>query len=276
MLAAPSAPIFLPVRRIRDILSARDENRRNPPAFVMIHASGVTLLSRQFMREDRMLASPQLAEPHPCCLSATNRNLRKLFTQFSVIPLLLFPFPFSNRAIEYKSLIGQFAQAGGHAMFKITVSTTRSATLCLAAACFASAAQADVMGATSLGGIGGAIPATVSDTLLASTRAANLQQSLVTRIGNAGQVTIAPVNATTTVANNVRLWDEVIPPAPSPKPTQAAAPASAQPATLARTSVAVAQIPTTTPALMQTSMKFNTSNTASAGASVARMTPGAR
>ncbi|AJP57207.1 hypothetical protein UC34_09740 [Pandoraea vervacti] len=156
-------------------------------------------------------------------------------------------------------------------MFKITVSTTRSATLCLAAVCFASAAQADIMGAARLGGIAGdAMPATVSDALLASARAANLQQSLVTRMGNAAQVTIAPVNATTTVANNVRLWDEVIPPAPSPKPTQAAAPASAQPAALARTSVAVAQMPTTTPAMMQTSVKVN------AATSVARTTPGAR
>ncbi|MFK0375489.1 hypothetical protein [Pandoraea sp. NPDC090278] len=131
-------------------------------------------------------------------------------------------------------------------MFKISVSTTRRAVFCLAAACFASTAQADIVG------IGG-MPATVSDALLASTHAANVSRSLVTSIGSAGPTTIAPVNSTT-VANNVRLWDEVIPPAPSPKPTQASLPATAQP----RTTIAVSSMPQTT-GMMATNFKINAS-----------------
>ncbi|WP_331693358.1 hypothetical protein [Pandoraea sputorum] len=132
-------------------------------------------------------------------------------------------------------------------MFKISVSTTRSAVFCLAAACFASTAQADVIGV-------GGMPATVSDALLASTHAANISRSLVTSIGSAGPTTIAPVNSTT-VANNVRLWDEVIPPAPSPKPTQASLPATAQP----RTTMAVSSTPQTTVGMMATNFKVNAS-----------------
>ncbi|VVE67679.1 hypothetical protein PAN31117_02684 [Pandoraea anapnoica] len=132
-------------------------------------------------------------------------------------------------------------------MFKISVSTTRSAVFCLAAACFASTAQADVVGV-------GGMPATVSDALLASTHAANISRSLVTSIGNAGPTTIAPVNSTT-VANNVRLWDEVIPPAPSPKPTQASLPATAQP----RTTIAVSSMSQTTTGMMATNLKVNAS-----------------
>ncbi|AJC17485.1 hypothetical protein [Pandoraea sputorum] len=132
-------------------------------------------------------------------------------------------------------------------MFKISVSTTRSAVFCLAAACFASTAQADVIGV-------GGMPATVSDALLASTHAANISRSLVTSIGSAGPTTIAPVNSTT-VANNVRLWDEVIPPAPSPKPTQASLPATAQP----RTTMAVSSTPQTTVGMMATNLKVNAS-----------------
>lgn len=132
-------------------------------------------------------------------------------------------------------------------MFKISVSTTRSAVFCLAAACFASTAQADVIGV-------GGMPATVSDALLASTHAANISRSLVTSIGSAGPTTIAPVNSTT-VANNVRLWDEVIPPAPSPKPTQASLPATAQP----RTTMAVSSTPQTAVGMMATNLKVNAS-----------------
>ncbi|MGR9585217.1 hypothetical protein [Pandoraea sputorum] len=132
-------------------------------------------------------------------------------------------------------------------MFKISVSTTRSAVFCLAAACFASTAQADVIGV-------GGMPATVSDALLASTHAANISRSLVTSIGSAGPTTIAPVNSTT-VANNVRLWDEVIPPAPSPKPTQASLPATAQP----RTTMAVSSTPQPTVGMMATNLKVNAS-----------------
>ncbi|BET09321.1 hypothetical protein [Pandoraea sputorum] len=132
-------------------------------------------------------------------------------------------------------------------MFKISVSTTRSAVFCLAAACFASTAQADVIGV-------GGMPATVSDALLASTHAANISRSLVTSIGSAGPTTIAPVNSTT-VANDVRLWDEVIPPAPSPKPTQASLPATAQP----RTTMAVSSTPQPTVGMMATNLKVNAS-----------------
>ncbi|VVE82022.1 hypothetical protein [Pandoraea sputorum] len=132
-------------------------------------------------------------------------------------------------------------------MFNISVSTTRSAVFCLAAACFASTAQADVIGV-------GGMPATVSDALLASTHAANISRSLVTSIGSAGPTTIAPVNSTT-VANNVRLWDEVIPPAPSPKPTQASLPATAQP----RTTMAASSTPQTTVGMMATNLKVNAS-----------------
>ena len=153
-------------------------------------------------------------------------------------------------------------------MFKITVSTTRSAMFCLAAACFASTAHADIIGVGAIGGL----PATVSDALLAGARA-NLQRSIVTSIGSAAPTAIAPVQSTTTVANNVRLWDEVIPPAPAPKPTQAALPASAQP----RTTIAVAQpvplpqasMPQTASAMMATSYKVN------AGATISRMPIGA-
>lgn len=146
-------------------------------------------------------------------------------------------------------------------MFKITVSTTRSAMFCLAAACFASTAHADVIGAGAIG----SLPATVSDALLAGART-NLQRSIVTSIGSAAPTAIAPVQSTTTVANNVRLWDEVIPPAPAPKPTQAAMPASAQ----TRTTVAVAQpMPQTASGMMATSYKIN------AGAAMSRMPVGA-
>lgn len=133
-------------------------------------------------------------------------------------------------------------------MFNISVSTTRSAVFCLAAACFASTAQADIVGV-------GGMPATVSDALLASTHAANISRSLVTSLGNAGPTTIAPVNSTATVANNVRLWDEVIPPAPSPKPTQASLPATAQP----RTTMAASSMPQTTSGMMATNLKVNAS-----------------
>ncbi|AKM31948.1 hypothetical protein AB870_20330 [Pandoraea faecigallinarum] len=146
-------------------------------------------------------------------------------------------------------------------MFKITVSTTRSAMFCLAAACYASCAQADV------GGIGGgAVAATVSDTLLASAHAANLQRSIVTSLGSTAPGAVVPVHATTSVANTVRLWDEVIPPAPSPKPTQAAAPAPTQP----RTAVAVSQLPPTASTLATASIKVNVS------ATVTRMPAAAR
>ncbi|UVA81477.1 hypothetical protein [Pandoraea commovens] len=133
-------------------------------------------------------------------------------------------------------------------MFKISVSTTRSAVFCLAAACFVSTAQADVIGV-------GSMPATVSDALLASTHAANVARSLVTSIGNAGPNTIAPVNSTTAAANHVRLWDEVIPPAPSPKPTQASLPATAQP----RTTINISSMPQMSAGMMATNFKINAS-----------------
>ncbi|MCI3204669.1 MULTISPECIES: hypothetical protein [Pandoraea] len=153
-------------------------------------------------------------------------------------------------------------------MFKITVSTTRRAIFCVAAACIANTAQADVNG---LGSIGGAVPVAVSDALLASTHAANLQRSLVTSIGNAAPAALAPAHSTTiSTANNVRLWDEVIPPAPSPKPTQASLPPSAQPRTIVAVSASqpmpqVQQAPST---MMATSFKAN------AGAVVTRMQAG--
>lgn len=133
-------------------------------------------------------------------------------------------------------------------MFKITVSTTHSAMFCLVAVCFAGTAQADMIGAV---GIGNA-PAAVSDALLASTRAVNLPSGVVTNIGGARAATVAPVNATT-VANNVRLWDEVIPPAPSPKPTQVSL-TLPQPATM----VAAPQRPQmASPGIMAVSLKTN-------------------
>ncbi|WP_147284517.1 hypothetical protein [Pandoraea pulmonicola] len=111
-------------------------------------------------------------------------------------------------------------------MFKITVNTTRSAMFCLASACLASSAHAEL---TTTGGV----PVAVSDALLATTHAANLQRGLVGNLGGVAPATVAPVNATQTVANNVRLWDEVIPPAPSPKPTQASLTLPSQPRTAA-------------------------------------------
>ncbi|VVD89300.1 hypothetical protein [Pandoraea anhela] len=156
-------------------------------------------------------------------------------------------------------------------MFKITVSTTRSALFCLTAACLANAAHADV---GSAGGIGGAtggisgagVPTAVSDALLASTHAANLQRSIVTRIGGTGPAAIAPVHATAiTTANNVRLWDEVIPPAPSPKPTQASlAPSQTSAASApSRTTVSVSsaapmpQAPQTSSTMVATNLSGN-------------------
>ncbi len=141
-------------------------------------------------------------------------------------------------------------EAGGHAMLRINVKTTRSAMFCVAAACFAGSAQADIIGI-------GVPNAAVSDALLATTQAANLQRSLVTNLSGTAPAAIAPVNSTVTTANNVRLWDEVIPPAPAPKPTQASTTSPGQP----RTTFAVAQYPA--PSLssgMQTiSLKVNAS-----------------
>lgn len=120
-------------------------------------------------------------------------------------------------------------EAGGHAMFKFTINATRSAMFCLAGACFASSAHADLASA-------GGLPVAVSDALLASTHAANLQHGLIGNLGNLGgaaPATVAPVNAPQPLANNVRLWDEVIPPAPSPKPTQASLALPGQPRTAA-------------------------------------------
>lgn len=140
-------------------------------------------------------------------------------------------------------------------MFKITVSTTRSAMFCLVAACFASiasTAQADVIGAVAIG----SAPAAVNDALLSSARAANLQPSIVTNVGSPGPAAIVPANAPITTANGVRLWDEVIPPAPAPKPAQASLSSPGQP----RATLAVSQIPqTSSPGLMTTSFKVNAS-----------------
>ncbi|VVE45688.1 hypothetical protein PMO31116_04352 [Pandoraea morbifera] len=135
-------------------------------------------------------------------------------------------------------------------MFKITVVSTRSAMFCLACACIASSAQADVTGA-------GIPNIAVSDALLATTRAANLQQSVVAHLSGAKPTALAPVNSTLTTANNVRLWDEVVPPAPSPKPTQA----SNAPQGQLRTTVAIAQPPTRqfAPGMQATSFKVDAS-----------------
>jgi hypothetical protein len=145
-------------------------------------------------------------------------------------------------------------------MFKITVNTTRSAMLCLATACFANTAQADITG----------IPGAVSDALLASTRAANLQQSVVANLSGAAPAGIAPVNATNLASSSVRLWDEVIPPAPAPKPTQASMISPNQPRTTVATSAYAPYSSNASPALasgMQTtSLKAN--------ASVSRMPSG--
>ncbi|VVD81674.1 hypothetical protein PHO31112_01135 [Pandoraea horticolens] len=223
--------------------------------FVIFYASGVTSLSAKFTREARMAAGSPLGNADHCCLSATNRNLRKLFTQFSEIPLLLFSLSFLKSRNRIQAVLGgQHAEAGGHAMFKITVKTMRSATFSLAAACFASAAQADITG------IAG-VPVAVSDMLLASTRAANLQQSVVANLSGTAPVVVAPVNATTTTANNVRLWDEVIPPAPAPKPTQASATFPAQPHPAVTASAYSANSPNSPPSLASglqtTSLKGN-------------------
>lgn len=94
------------------------------------------------------------------------------------------------------------------------VNTTRTAMFCVVVACFAAPVYADSFDV-------GVVPVAVSDALLNSTRATNAQRTLVvTNLPGAAPSAIAPLT-TTTVANNVRLWDEVIPPAPSPKPTQA-------------------------------------------------------
>jgi hypothetical protein len=79
---------------MHDTYLGRDENRRNPPAFVIRQTSGVTSLSAQFMHETRMATGLNLANTAFCSLWTTNRNLRNLFTQFSDIPLLLFSLPF--------------------------------------------------------------------------------------------------------------------------------------------------------------------------------------
>jgi hypothetical protein len=144
-------------------------------------------------------------------------------------------------------------EAGGHAMFKITVNTTRSAMFCLASACLASSAHADL---TATGGA----PVAVSDAWLAATHAVNLQRSLVGNLGGVAPATIAPVNATQTVANNVRLWDEVIPPAPSPKPTQASLTLPAHPRTTAANPAPV-QVGTAA-GLQTTSLRINNINNA--------------
>ncbi|VVD83870.1 hypothetical protein [Pandoraea fibrosis] len=140
-----------------------------------------------------------------------------------------FPLSFLKSRNRIQAVLGgQHAEAGGHAMIRITIKTTRTAMLCLATACFASAAQADITGVAG-------VPAIVSDALLASTRAANLQPSVVANLSGITRAGVAPINATntanatTTIANNVRLWDEVIPPAPAPKPTQATMMSPGQP-----------------------------------------------
>ncbi|WP_087722812.1 hypothetical protein [Pandoraea sp. PE-S2T-3] len=108
-------------------------------------------------------------------------------------------------------------------------SKTRTAMFCVAVACITTPAYADSLDV-------GAVPAAVSDALLNSTRATNAQRTLVvSNVPGGAASAIAPVNATMTTANNVRLWDEVIPPVPSPKPTQAST------SNLPRTVVASAQ-----------------------------------
>ncbi|WP_150612310.1 hypothetical protein [Pandoraea terrigena] len=99
-------------------------------------------------------------------------------------------------------------------MKMFTVKTTRVAIVCLVTASFTITAQAEIT-------VIGSIPVGVSDALLSSTRAANLQQSIVAFAPGTGAGAVAPLHATVTTANNVRLWDEVIPPTPLPKPTQA-------------------------------------------------------
>ncbi|VVE40420.1 hypothetical protein PCE31106_04105 [Pandoraea cepalis] len=106
-------------------------------------------------------------------------------------------------------------EAGGHTMNKkISVKMTCVAMGCLVAACVAVSAQAQ---AVDMRGV----PVAVSDALLASTRAANLQHSIVANVPGIAPVAIAPAHTVAQTANNVRLWDEVVPPAPLPKPTQA-------------------------------------------------------
>ncbi|WAL84543.1 hypothetical protein OYT13_09000 [Pandoraea sp. XJJ-1] len=163
-----------------------------------------------------MAPGPELTNAAPCCLRATNRNLRKLFTQFSNIPLLLFSLPFlESRHKIQRVLGGQSLEAGGHTMNKkISVKMTCVAMGCLVAACVAVSAQAQ---AVDMRGV----PVAVSDALLASTRAANLQHSIVANVPGIAPVAIAPAHTVAQTANNVRLWDEVVPPAPLPKPTQA-------------------------------------------------------
>lgn len=97
---------------------------------------------------------------------------------------------------------------------KVSVKMTCVAMGCLVAACFAVSAQAQ---AVDMRGV----PVSVSDALLASTRAANLQHSIVANVPGIAPVVIAPAHTVAATANNVRLWDEVVPPAPLPKPTQA-------------------------------------------------------
>lgn len=136
-------------------------------------------------------------------------------------------------------------------MFKITVKTMRSATFSLVAACSAGAAQAD------MSGLAGA-PVAVSDMLLASTRAVNLQQNVVANLSGTPPAVVVPVNTTTTTANNVRLWDEVIPPAPAPKPTQASATLPAQPRPAVTASAhSPNSPPSLSPGLQTTSLKVN-------------------
>lgn len=201
------------------------------------------------MREARMAASPGSPDSDRCCLCATNRDLRKSITEFSGFRYYFFLFPFSNRAIEYKQCWED--GAGGHAMFKITINASRTAIACLAGACFASPAHAELTGA-------GGMPVVVSDALLATTRAANLHGGLVGNVGGAPSVGIAPVNATPTSANNVRLWDEVIPPAPSPKPTQASLTVPGQPRTLAVSALS-AQVGAAA-GMQSTSLRVNTNS----------------
>lgn len=98
-------------------------------------------------------------------------------------------------------------------MKNFTVKTTCVAAGCLLVACFAMTAQAET---TALGGV----PVGVNDALLASTRAVNLRQSIVANIPGTGAGAVVPLHAALATANNVRLWDEVVPPMPLPTPTQ--------------------------------------------------------
>lgn len=120
-------------------------------------------------------------------------------------------------------------------MSKMIVKMTRWTMLALGPAWFAVTAHADVVGVPLAGqALVAVIPDSstipLGDPALAAMRATNSVPALATSLApspplNAAgaSVSSATVVQLNTIVTAVRLWDEVIPPAPAPKPVQSAA-----------------------------------------------------